>query len=75
MYGELPPVGLAVALPVLEQAVALLFIDGLGSIAAGAVIVTVTVAEMLLLSFTVMVYVPALNPVAVALVPPLGDQE
>ena len=44
-------------------------------IVVGCVIVKVLVAVHPLASVTVTVYVPALNPVAVAAVPPEGDQE
>jgi hypothetical protein len=41
----------------------------------GCVMVADAVAVQPLLSVTVMVYIPALRPVAVALVSPLGDHE
>ena len=44
------------------------------SAAAGCVIVVAAVPIQPFLSFTVRVYVPAVRPVAVALVPPLGVQ-
>ena len=44
-------------------------------IAVGCVIVKFLVAVHPLASVTVTVYVPALNPVAVAAVPPDGDHE
>jgi hypothetical protein len=44
-------------------------------IAVGSVTATVAEVEQPLLLLTTQVYVPAVNPVAVALVPPEGDHK
>ena len=74
VYGAEPPVGAdcAVPLPPLQSTLAVTV--ALDTKAAGAVIVTLPVAEQLCASVTVTVYVLAVNPVAVAFVFPPGVQ-
>jgi len=65
-----------VADPVASPLQAILVCDiGEATRAAGSEIVKICVAVQELESVTVTVYVPAANPVAVAAVPPEGDQE
>ena len=71
----LPPPGVTLALPVLEHAIELLIKVVLAVTAGAWVMVIVAVAEQLLLSVTVTVYVPPDKPVAVELVCPPGAHE
>ena len=59
VYGEVPPPGVTVALPLEVHSVVLAVTDVLAVTAAGAVIVTLPVPEHPWLSVTVSVYVPA----------------
>ena len=67
MYGPFPPIAFAVSVVVPPLQI-ITFAIGANSTILGCVIVTVVVFEQLFASFTVHVYVPAHNPVAVAVV-------
>ena len=72
MYGDVPPLPDAVALPSLAPLqLALVELVMLADTAVGSVIVTVSVSVQLLSSSTVTVYVPAASPVMVALLEPV----
>ena len=73
VYGVVPPPAVAVALPLLLPQEAGI-VEVLTVNTAGWVIVAEAVFVQLFASVTVTVYVPALKPVAVAFVPPLGVQ-
>ncbi len=75
MYGATPPVGESTTLPLFAPLQLISVATILDTRASGSVIVTFAVAVRLAASVTVTVYVPAAKPVAVAAVPPDGDQE
>ena len=76
VYGDVPPTGVAVALPVLPPLHFTFTIEPVltDKATAGCVITADAVAVQAFASVTVTVYVPALRPVAVALVCPPGAQ-
>src|SRR5688572_30292071 len=73
-YAGVPPPAVAVALPVFppKQRTGVMVAETVSNV--GCVIVTVAVLVHPLASVTVTVYVPAVKPVAAALVPPEGVQ-
>ena len=74
VYGEVPPLTDTLALPLdppLQLSLAVM--EGVAVITVGCEMLTLAVEVQPLLSVTVTVYAPALNPVAVEFVPPVGD--
>ena len=71
MYAVVPPLAVTVAVPFEPPLQLTLVVVVLAVRAAGSVMVTVFVAVQLLASVAVTVYVPAVSPVAFALVDPL----
>ena len=74
VYVPVPPVTVAVALPVEAPWQATFVCVGVKLNAVGSVMVYDWLIWQLLASVTVTVYVPAARPLDVAAVPPLGDQ-
>ncbi len=71
MYGVVPPVAVTVAEPLFPPLQVMLFCPEIKAVkAVGCVIVTLVVRVQPFASVTVTVYVPAVNPVAVAAVCP-----
>ena len=74
MYELVPPEADAVAVPLLPPPHDTDVVVMLIAIAAGCVIVTLTVDKQLLTSVTVAVYVPAASPVLMAVVRPFDHK-
>ena len=76
MYAGVPPPAVTAAVPVFPPLHKILVDAEMVAVnKGGCVIVTVAVAEHPVASFTVTVYVPALRPVPIAFVPPVGAHD